>query len=170
MIMVFKKGESGNIKGRPKGSKNKMSGKLLEDFLTTIKDVEEDEKISQGRTFFKHIISRAYKNDSVAISILRKLIPDQTFNIEEFRNENPIKITSEVIETYWSAREAMVNNNQGGILNILRQFKSGELEEDEAIIKIGDVLLTGKNVNQCTTPKYRNPSLREEEDSQELSE
>lgn len=96
--MPFQKGNKyGNRNGRPKNAKNKVSQKLFNEFLSAIKEVEDDEKISQGETFFKHIISRGFKNDVVAIALLRKLVPDKTFNIEDFQN-GTIKVIFEIIE------------------------------------------------------------------------
>jgi hypothetical protein len=97
--MVFTKGHKivGNRNGRPKGSKNKISQELIGEFLNAIKEVEEDKKLSEGNTFFKHIVSRAFRNDAVAIALLRKLVPDQTFNINDFRGGN-VKVTFEIID------------------------------------------------------------------------
>jgi len=95
--MPFQKGHNLSH-GRPKGSKNKVSQKLFDEFLDTIKEVEEDEKISQGKTLFKHIISRGFKSDVVGLAILRKLVPDRTFNIEDFQSGD-IRVTFEIIES-----------------------------------------------------------------------
>jgi len=96
--MPFQKGNKfGNRSGRPKNSKNKISQKLFNEFLNTIREVEQDEKISQGKTLFKHIISRGFKTDAVAINLLRKLIPDRTINIEDFQSGD-IRVTFEIIE------------------------------------------------------------------------
>lgn len=97
--MPFQKGHKiiGNREGRPKGSKNKISQKLFNEFLSAIKEVEDDKEISKGETFFKHIISRGFKNDVVAIALLRKLVPDRTFNIEDFQN-GTIKVIFEIVE------------------------------------------------------------------------
>jgi len=97
--MPFTKGHKivGNRNGRPKGSKNKWSQELLQEFLKSMKEVEKDKKISGGNTFFKHIITRGFKSDTVAVALLKKLVPDMNFNIEDFRNSN-IKVTFELVE------------------------------------------------------------------------
>lgn len=93
----FKKGHE-KFGGRKKGVGNKISQKLFEEFLETIKEVEADQKISAGKTFFKHIISRSFKNDMVAISLLRKLIPDRTFSLEELQGDGKIRVVFEIID------------------------------------------------------------------------
>lgn len=95
--MPFEKGKSGNPNGRPKNAKNKISKRLFDEFLSSIKEVEADEEISKGETFFKHIISRSFQNDVVAVALLKKLIPDKTFNIEDFQN-GTIKVRFEIVE------------------------------------------------------------------------
>lgn len=97
--MPFTKGHKiiGNRDGRPKGAKNKISQRLFNEFLGAIKEVENDKTISKGETFFKHIISRSFENDVVAIALLRKLVPDRTFNIEDFQN-GTIKVIFEIID------------------------------------------------------------------------
>ena len=92
----FKKGHE-KMGGRKKGSLNKMPAQLFENFLDSLLAVEKDEAISKGKDFFRFIIERAYKSDTVAIAILKKLIPDQTLNIEEWRNAHPVKVTFELV-------------------------------------------------------------------------
>ena len=106
-----------------------------------MREVEEDQKISQGKTFFKHILSRAYKNDGVAISILKKLVPDKTFNIEEFRSEHPLKIIHETIDSRNNLKNDMINSNKKGIRDIFVKVKGGQLEIEEGIARLGDELL-----------------------------
>ena len=65
----FKKGESGNMKGRPKGSRNRLTKELEE----ALREIEE----GQGTTLFKHFAKRAFKNDRVLIAFVKKFIPDK---------------------------------------------------------------------------------------------
>ena len=63
----FRKGVSGNLKGRPKDGSDWKS--KLEVSLN-----KQGENV--GKTFTDHIAERAYKNDQVLIAVLRKLAPD----------------------------------------------------------------------------------------------
>ena len=67
--MGFQKGQSGNIAGRPKGSKTLFSRIELE---LAIQDIEKEKKIS----LYKHLVRRAYENDAVLMSLVKKLLPD----------------------------------------------------------------------------------------------
>lgn len=69
--MPFKKGQSGNPKGRP------QKGKAETDELRkAIKLVEGRKK----KKFLIHVIERSFENDQVAIAVLKKLIPDLRYS------------------------------------------------------------------------------------------
>lgn len=61
----WKKGQTGNPNGRPKRPE------IEELRLALSKAAKEN-----GRTFLQHLVDRSYKNDTVAIALAKKLIPD----------------------------------------------------------------------------------------------
>ena len=65
--MPFKKGQSGNPKGRPK---LKESEKEALDIA--IKTVQKQRK----RNLLNHFVRRAFENDKVLIALIKKRIPD----------------------------------------------------------------------------------------------
>ena len=67
----FKEGQSGNSKGRPKGSKNVYT--LLEEILNqkiALKENGKDIKISKKAAMLMQLTNRAIKGDVRAISVL----------------------------------------------------------------------------------------------------
>ena len=116
--------------GRELGTKNKVNKHIFEEFLETIKEVEKDERISKGKTFFQHILERAYRNDAVAINILKKLIPDQTFNIDELRSKEPIVVRYELIDANKKPEEKVIDVTPSELIDV-DISDNGEGEKDE---------------------------------------
>lgn len=140
---MFKQGHK-KIGGRKEGVKNRVSQELIDKFLATLNEVELDKKISQGRHLIRHIIERAYKNDVVALGILRKLIPDLSFNINELKIPEPVKVTFDIIDSSHSLKEEMIETNRAGIFNILTKVRTGELQVTEGLERLGTELLKTK--------------------------
>jgi hypothetical protein len=65
--MVWEKGKSGNANGRPPKAESYI-GRLEKE----IKKVEK----AKGKKLIQHAIERAYVDDGVLVSILRKIMPD----------------------------------------------------------------------------------------------
>ena len=80
-----------------KSSQNVITAKILEDLLKEMKVVKKNEIISSGKSILRHFIERAYKNDTVLCALMKKLIADRAFNIEDLRNGN-IQVTFEIID------------------------------------------------------------------------
>jgi len=84
------------IGGREKGVPNKVSLELFNTFLSTLEEVEEEEKIS----FFKYIIKEAFKDPKIGIGILKKLLPDKIYSELEFSPEGIVrKVEFELVDT-----------------------------------------------------------------------
>lgn len=68
--MPFKKGESGNLNGRPKGSRNKFTS-LKDEFLKAFHD---DDGI-KGAEGMKELIKDSTKNKFIFLQMISKMLP-----------------------------------------------------------------------------------------------
>jgi hypothetical protein len=64
----FKKGQSGNTKGRPK------KGLAAMDDLT--RAIARCEKKEERLPLMEHYVDRAYNNDGLLIALMKKILPD----------------------------------------------------------------------------------------------
>lgn len=71
----FKKGQSGNLKGRPRGTKN-LKTDLREELRETImvREGERTLRISKQRAIVKSLIAKTLKGDARAAAVLLSLI------------------------------------------------------------------------------------------------
>ena len=93
---MFQKGHK-KYGGREKGKRNRISQELFNKFLDTISEVEQDEEISKGKTFFRKVVEWGFIDKQVGIAILKKLVPDKLYNEMDFQPEENVKVNFEII-------------------------------------------------------------------------
>ena len=77
----FAEGISGNLKGKPPGSLN---------YTTLLDKALKEYETETGKDLFKRYVERAYVNDRVLISLMKKFIPDKTHT--EGEQPEPVEI------------------------------------------------------------------------------
>jgi hypothetical protein len=100
----FKKGRSGNPKGRPKGSRN-LQADLSEELheLVTVTENGRPVRVSKYRAVFKRLLGKAFGGDLKAMA----LVLDRAEKILETpapANENAEPEDEAVIESYFKRR------------------------------------------------------------------
>lgn len=80
--MPWKKGQSGNPKGRVKKPE-------IEELRKAIKTVEKQKK----KKLLQHFIERAFKNDAVLVATIKKLVADKTQTDVDLGGEVNVKIS-----------------------------------------------------------------------------
>lgn len=86
----YKKGYSGNLKGRPQGS----------GYLKLLEEVIDEVEEKKGKSLVKRLVERAYSSDKVLIFLFNKLLPNTLYHeiIELIRikeNNNLNQLTAE---------------------------------------------------------------------------
>jgi hypothetical protein len=97
---MFKKGQSGNPNGRPKGT-NAETTRLREAIRTV--------SAKNAKDFFEHFIERAYENDRVLIAAMKKLIPDRK-HVEGQLGEEAMTAVSDLIRDVAAKRQKSVKS------------------------------------------------------------
>jgi hypothetical protein len=75
-------GTSGNLRGKPKGSRN---------YLTLLEEAVKKYETEKGKNLFDKLIERAFVNDTVLLSVIKKFIPDREKT--ESETSEPLVIT-----------------------------------------------------------------------------
>ena len=92
--MPFRKGQSGNVKGRP--SKDESMTGLLQRELAVNVDVQDANghkiKLSKKELVIKKVISLAMKGDMIAIKYIMDRVDGSPRQIAEVKQENDIRI------------------------------------------------------------------------------
>jgi hypothetical protein len=65
----YKKGYSGNLKGRPQGS----------GYLKLLEEVIDEVEGERGKSLVKRLVERAYSSDKVLIFLFNKLLPNTLY-------------------------------------------------------------------------------------------
>jgi hypothetical protein len=100
----FKKGQSGNPKGRPKGTKN-FKTDLEEELKEQVKITEDgrDDLISKQRVIVKRLVQKAINGDMRAVEILTKLVAQHlNSDSEEVETKRLSPDDQDIINRYFS--------------------------------------------------------------------
>ena len=141
--MAEKGFQEGHLKtgGRIAGTPNKIGRAFVDMFINSLSEIDIKDETTVGKKLIDHILNRAFKNDTVALGVLKKLIPDLSFNIEKMIAAEPVKVTFDIVDTAYSQKETMINKNRVGILGILDEIKDGDINVDEGFTRLGEELL-----------------------------
>lgn len=88
-----------NVGGRKVGSKNLFNSDARKAILAAMKIVQADKSISKGESFWINIVKRAYSSDVIAVSLLKKFIPDLAATQHSLDKGVVKKVKFEIIES-----------------------------------------------------------------------
>ena len=108
--MTFQKGNQfGNRKGRPKGSRNKLNKSMLDKLIEVADKVEDNKTVSQGKSLLEHFVERAYRNDQVLVTYLKKIIADRNYLTESKEGNGSVQIIKfQIVSTLYTQAEEMI--------------------------------------------------------------
>jgi Family of unknown function (DUF5681) len=101
----FKRGQSGNPKGRPRGAKNLAS--LLNEALNELVLVAEDggrKRISKRKAAFKQLVNEAAKGNWRALKLLVDILQDIERRTEPQTEESSFSLADEKVLAQLAAR------------------------------------------------------------------
>jgi hypothetical protein len=101
----FKRGQSGNPKGRPRGAKNLAS--LLNEALNELVLVAEDggrKRISKRKAAFKQLVNEAAKGNWRALKLLVDILQDIERRTEPQTEESAFSLADEKVLAQLAAR------------------------------------------------------------------
>ncbi len=108
----FKRGQSGNPKGRPKGALN-LETDLREELSEriAIREGERSLKVSKQRALLKSLVSKALKGDARAASLLLQLIvktlPAEDLVAASHENDALSEAEMDILERFIAKRNAI---------------------------------------------------------------
>jgi len=126
----FIEGISGNIKGKPPGSKN---------YLTLLERALKEYETEKGKSLFKRLAERAFISDQVMLSIVKKFIPD--LKALEIKDSGQDQLRMIIMSRGYSEKEQdfidehiVEWRKQTGLPFIIKDDPDNKLTEEEKLI------------------------------------
>ena len=114
----FVEGISGNIKGKPPGGKN---------YLTLLEEALKEYETEKGKTLFKRLIERAFVNDQVMLSVVKKFIPDKTHTEADMKVTNITNLT-DIYNPYKNMSDEELIEKMEEDIDYFKKHKEYELD------------------------------------------